>query len=209
MLLFVGIEVLRVGFLVPMRLLQNVAILIVLMVGLMVFAHHGAALRAWAQTQAGTVRIITPRSGDKLQQNFVTVQFAPLQTPASSTFEVRLDAQDPVRTSNTSYTFTGLNPGPHDLIVQVVDANNTPLIGTQSRVRFTVLQPPTGGGTTQPPAGNQAAQPANQNSGAETPHEMALLPDGHSSLPLLSVIGFGVLVGGVISALKTRPTANR
>lgn len=30
------------------------------------------------------------------------------------------------------------------------------------------------------------------------------LPSGDSSLPLLSVIGFGILVGGVISALRTR-----
>lgn len=30
------------------------------------------------------------------------------------------------------------------------------------------------------------------------------LPSGSSSLPLLSVIGFGILVGGVISALRTR-----
>lgn len=31
------------------------------------------------------------------------------------------------------------------------------------------------------------------------------LPSASSSLPLLSVIGFGVFLGGLISALKTRP----
>jgi hypothetical protein len=31
------------------------------------------------------------------------------------------------------------------------------------------------------------------------------LPNGNGSLPLLSIIGFGILVGGVISALRTRP----
>jgi hypothetical protein len=31
------------------------------------------------------------------------------------------------------------------------------------------------------------------------------LPAASSSLPLLSVIGFGVFVGGLISALRTRP----
>jgi len=35
-----------------------------------------------------------------------------------------------------------------------------------------------------------------------------MLPDARSSLPLLSVIGFGILIGGVISALRTRPAAN-
>ncbi|PYX97287.1 MAG: hypothetical protein DMG62_04860 [Acidobacteria bacterium] len=31
------------------------------------------------------------------------------------------------------------------------------------------------------------------------------LPAGSSSLPLLSVIGFGIFLGGLISALRTRP----
>jgi hypothetical protein len=31
------------------------------------------------------------------------------------------------------------------------------------------------------------------------------LPSGSSSLPLLSVIGFGIFLGGLISALRTRP----
>lgn len=31
------------------------------------------------------------------------------------------------------------------------------------------------------------------------------LPAASSSLPLLSVIGFGVFIGGLISALRTRP----
>jgi hypothetical protein len=31
------------------------------------------------------------------------------------------------------------------------------------------------------------------------------LPGASSSLPLLSVIGFGVFIGGLISALRTRP----
>jgi hypothetical protein len=30
------------------------------------------------------------------------------------------------------------------------------------------------------------------------------LPDAGGALPLLSLIGFGVLVGGIVSALKTR-----
>lgn len=201
---------LRIGFLVHMRRLRNIAILILLMMGLLLFTRHGAALRAWAQTEVTALRIISPRSGEKLQQNFVTVRFAQLQQATSPTFELRLDAQDPVHTSDTSYTFTGLNAGPHDLIVQVVDANNTPIMGTRSEVRFTVLQPTSNPSGTQSAPGHQSLpKPVNQSSPIETPKEMALLPDAHTSLPLLSVIGFGILVGGVISALKTRPAGNR
>jgi len=36
------------------------------------------------------------------------------------------------------------------------------------------------------------------------PQPPANLPNGNGSLPLLSVIGFGVLVGGVLSVLRTR-----
>ncbi|MCU1305937.1 MAG: hypothetical protein JWN45_632 [Acidobacteriaceae bacterium] len=35
------------------------------------------------------------------------------------------------------------------------------------------------------------------------------LPEGGSELPLLSVIGMGILSGGVLSALKTRPARAR
>lgn len=200
---------LRVGFLVHMRRLRNIAILTLLMMGLLLFTRHGAALRAWAQTQVAALRIISPRSGEKLQQNFVKVQFAQLQA-TSPTFELRLDAQDPVHTSDTSYTFTGLNPGPHILIVQVVDANNTPVMGSRSEVHFSVVPQTSNPSGTQLAPGNQSVPKAmNQSSPAETPKEMALLPDAHTSLPLLSLIGFGILVGGVISALKTRPAGHR
>lgn len=201
---------LRVGFLVPMRRLRHITIITLLIVSLAVFARHGAALRVWAQTRAGAVRIISPRSGAQLRQNFVTVRFASLQQVAFSTFELRLDAQDPVHTSKTSYTFADLNPAPHDLIIQMVDANNMPIMGTRSEVRFTVLSQAAGGSTAQPTSGSQSRlQTGNQSSGAGDPQQLASLPNGHSSLPLLSVIGFGILVGGVISALKTRPAANR
>jgi hypothetical protein len=200
-----------------MRRLRNITILIASLTSVLLFVRHGAALLAWAQSQATTpngltsLRIVSPKNGEKIQQSFVTVQYVPLQ-PASAaaipTFELRLDAQDPVHTSDTSYTFTGLTPGLHDLIVQVVDANNTPLAGTRSEARFTIV--PQATNSTQPPAGSQnvpTQQPGNQSSA--TPKDVAILPDARSSLPLLSVIGFGILLGGIISALRTRPAANR
>ena len=53
--------------------------------------------------------------------------------------------------------------------------------------------------TTMAAAGN--SQSANLPS---LPQPPAGLPNGNGSLPLLSVIGFGILVGGVLSALRTR-----
>lgn len=44
-----------------------------------------------------------------------------------------------------------------------------------------------------------------QTSSSEMPNSSFNLPSASSSLPLLSVIGFGIFLGGLISALRTRP----
>jgi len=46
---------------------------------------------------------------------------------------------------------------------------------------------------------------ASHASSSETPNPSFNLPSASSSLPLLSVIGFGIFLGGLISALRTRP----
>jgi len=173
-------------------------------------------VRDWAHTQAtvanglAALRIISPENGEKLQHGSVTVQYAPLQPASASakpTSELRLDAQDPVHTTDTSYTFTGLTPGLHDLIIQALDANNTPVAGTRSQARFIVVpESPNGTRSATQNPNTQGQQQGNQ---PVAPKDVAMLPDARSSLPLLSVIGFGILVGGVISALRTRPAANR
>ena len=115
------------------------------------------------------------------------------------TYELRLDGRDPVQTTDTTYTFNGLEPGSHDLLVQIVDANGTPVMGTRSEVKFVTVNPPSG------------TSPAGSGPGAnllQTPlpaPQINDLPNSTESLPLLSIIGFGILVGGVISALRTRP----
>ena len=209
---------LSIGSFVHMRRLRNIAILISLIISTVLLVRNSAALRAWAQTQAtapnglGALRIISPKNGEKLQQSFVTVQYAPLQPASASatpTFELRLDAQDPVHTTDTSYTVTGLTPGVHDLIIQIVDANNTPVAGTRSQVRFMIVPQSTNGIQPSTGSANPPGQQGSQSTGGAIPKDLAFLPDAKSSLPLLSVIGFGVLVGGVISALRTRPAGNR
>ena len=112
-----------------------------------------------------------------------------------------------MHTTDTRYTFTGLTLGLHDLIIQALGANNTPVAGTRSQARFIVVPGSPNG--TQSAAQNPNTQGQQQGNQPVAPKGVAMLPDARSSLPPLSVIGFGILVGGVISALRTRPTANR
>lgn len=156
---------------------------------------QGAAAQS---VQPSALKIVAPKPNEKLAQTSVTVQYqqvSPASAAGTPTYELRLDDRDPVQTTDTSYTFNGLKPGSHDLIVQVVDANNVPISGTRSEVHFVVAGPAAAAGTT----GESMMAPPTP------PLQQPDLPSGGSSLPLLSVIGFGILVGGVISALRTRP----
>ena len=156
---------------------------------------EGAAAQS---VQPSSLRIVSPKPNEKLAQTFVAVQFqqiSPASPAGTPTYELRLDGRDPVQTTDTSYTFNGLSPGSHDLLVQVVDANGTPVSGTRSEVKFVIVNPVATARTT--------GQALNLPVLPQTP--LTDLPNGNSSLPLLSIIGFGILVGGVISALRTRP----
>jgi hypothetical protein len=164
--------------------------------------HRAWALHFWQSgqssvqpVQSAALRIIAPKDNEKIAQAYVVAQYqqvAPASAASTPTYELRLDARDPVHTTDTSYTFNGLTPGTHELGVQIVDANGTPVLGTSSKVKFQTVNPPAGGGVTPGPTSSLPPLPSD-------------LPMGNSSLPLLSVIGFGILVGGVISALRTRP----
>ena len=92
-------------------------------------------------TPAGAVKILEPKAAAKLTVNFVQLRYDLENASSASgtpTFRLRLDAHDPVDTTDTSYTFTGLAPGPHSVSISVVDANGVPLSGTQNEVKFTV-----------------------------------------------------------------------
>jgi hypothetical protein len=156
---------------------------------------QGAAAQS---AQPSSLRIVSPKPNEKLAQTFVAVQFqqiSPASPAGTPTYELRLDGRDPVQTTDTTYTFNGLTPGSHDLVIQIVDANGTPVSGTRSEVKFVIVNPVATAGTT--------GQALNLPVLPQTP--LTDLPNGNSSLPLLSIIGFGILVGGVISALRTRP----
>jgi hypothetical protein len=164
------------------------------------------------------LRILSPRAGAQLAQDFVNVRFE-LVNPAAAasatpTFQLQLDDTDPVRTASTDYTFTGLAAGQHTVSVELVDANNTPVAGARGVVQFIIAQRKPNAGAPQgasvtpghddhelaqtTPSGAHLQAVSFQGNRAEA------LPNTGSALPLLSVIGFGVLLGGIASALKTR-----
>jgi hypothetical protein len=159
--------------------------------------------------QPNVLRILAPRPGEKLRQDFVTVHLQLTSSGASASgmpnYQLRLDGRDPVTTNSSEYTFTGLAPGPHTVQVQLVDANGTPIPGASGTVSFVVAQPAPSSRLqmdVQPHA--IAAALRVQSTGAGEESRQQRLPSAAGALPLLSVIGFGALLGGIASAMKTR-----
>ena len=160
---------------------------------------------ATATSPPPAIRILSPGAGEKLSQSAVTVQFQ-LENPGLAAggfpnYSIQLDNRDPVVTAQTSQDFTGLGPGNHTLVVQLLDANGTPISGTRTELQFSVTAPAAPPQPGRPPATVSTDLPQND---AVLTDSGESLPAASSALPLLSVIGFGALVGGVISALRTR-----
>ena len=111
---------------------------------------QGAGQTVNPAAQVSALRIMSPKAGEHLRQDYVNVQYEFKNDAASAagmpTFRVKLDSQDPVTTSATNYTFNGLKPGPHTVMVQLVDANGTPITGAEGEVQFIVPQPSPGPG---------------------------------------------------------------
>ncbi len=175
---------------------------------------------------SGSVRIVSPQAGEKIHDNFVDVRFEvtnPGVSVNTPTFQVQLDHRDPVQTTSTDQSFNGLTPGTHTVSVELVDANGTPINGSHTQIQFIM--------TPEKPSSAQPRNPATSGQGprllgvafqqdsAATQQDSAAaakdtnkqnatdddaLPQSGSILPLMSLIGFGVLVGGITSALKTR-----
>lgn len=136
-----------------------------------------------ANPQARNIRISAPLAGQQLASNVIAVRYELLNPAASAgapNFRLQIDGLDPVSTRDTQYTFTGLAPGDHTVTVTLVDANGTPAPGGRAEVQFKTPAPsPTG-----------AASPS--------------LPSGGSPLPILSLIGFGVLIWQGFVAMRSR-----
>ncbi len=160
-----------------------------------------------APTATSAVRILSPKPGDKLVNNFVEVRYemaTPVSASGSPTFRVRLDSRDPVTTTDLSCTFNELTAGPHTVTVELVDANGTPISGSVAQIQFSVVT-----GQSAPNRLPRPGQSKVKNAGDYQPvawQQKDELPQTGSALPLLSVIGLGVLIGGLASALKVTRT---
>jgi hypothetical protein len=181
-----------------------------------------------AAPASAAVRIRTPVADEKfIHTNSIKVRFdviGPMPSAGTPTFLVQLDGDEPVRTSSMEQMFSDLAPGTHSVSVQLVDENNAPNTDSRADVLFEVApraattsqraaspiaadaEPlsvtPEQNAPQQPPQLSQVA--VQQSPPAEIMSISSPLPSAGSALPLISVIGFGVLVGGIASAMKTR-----
>jgi hypothetical protein len=115
---------------------------------LLLLATFGVAAMALPQADLQTtqspqsaVRIVRPRTGQVLANNFVALRFElvrPNPAGGGNNFVIQLDSRDAVNTSENEYTFTGMRPGQHTIAVTEVDANGTPLPDARAEVQFTV-----------------------------------------------------------------------
>jgi hypothetical protein len=166
-----------------------------------------------SEEQPPAVRILTPLSGQTLAANFVNLHFE-LVRPALSgepNFLVQLDDKDPINTTSTDYTFSDLQPGLHIVRVTLVDANKSPVQGGTASVQFKVP-------STSVPVRSDGSRGYNLRStrnvagappSAPTPPELRKdgdlnLPLAGSPLPLISLIGFGLLIGGAAQTMRSR-----
>jgi hypothetical protein len=172
-------------------------------------------------TQPSPVKILTPTAGQTLKDNFVHLQYELAQPSLTGepNFLVQLDSADPFNTSDTDYTFSDLQPGTHTIRVTLVDANNVPVQGGAATVQFKVSsqQPPKGDAPRgamlrRTPLAGQDIDGQNLAGADPTlplPPELRnegdpKLPLAGSPLPMLALIGFGLLIGGAAQAMRMR-----
>jgi len=182
--------------------------IITLILGLALAAATPAIAQAPAENTGGfmaasnSLRILSPTVDQKIGSTSVTVQYQLTDSAASAapspTYRVQLDRRDPVETLDTSYSFTGLAPGAHLVFVELVDANHTTITGSRAIAHFTTYTPNASQTT------GALAPPHVVKANLPIPEREDALPNSGGELPLLALIGFGVLAGGTISAFRGR-----
>src|ERR1041385_8106218 len=137
---------------------------VILAMTMLVLAGIAAGQAVASGAAPPAIRILAPKAGDNLTQSAVTVQFQldnPGMAGGSPNFSIQLDDRDPVITAQTSQNFTGLTPGPPTVVVQLVDANKTPISGARAETQFTVTAPAAQPQPARPPDQVRAALPQN------------------------------------------------
>lgn len=154
--------------------------------------------------QSSLIQILSPVQGQAKSTNIVQLRYQ-LTNPAASAgapnFQLQLDGADPITTTDTEYTFTGLAPGAHSIAVVLVDANGTPTAGGRSVVQFSIKDP-AATTRTNPPANPPRASVTPKGLGGNLDEEASMASS--DSLPLLSLVGFGVLIGGVATGKRAK-----
>lgn len=165
------------------------------------------------EAQSETIRILTPVAGQTIQSDFADLRFETVQPVLSgeTNFLIQIDGANPINTASTEYTFTGLRAGIHSVRVTLVDANNSPIQGSAATVQFKVSaisQPArtngSRGAVVYPGQSIRGAPPA-----MPIPPELRedgdiKIPLAGSPLPALSLIGFGLLIGGAAQTMRVQ-----
>lgn len=168
------------------------------------------------------VTILTPTAGQTLPDNYVHLHFELAQPSLTGepNFLVQLDGTDPINMTDTDYTFPDLQPGIHTIRVTLVDANNVPVQGGSATVQFKVpSEQPVNGDDPHGAMLRRTPTLSSQSIAGRTlagsipalpiPPELRnegdpKLPLAGSPLPILSLIGFGLLIGGAAQAMRMR-----
>jgi hypothetical protein len=194
-----------------MRKTGIIAVLVLLAVSIAGAQNSSSAGSSSASNHAATrhlIHIVSPASGENLEGTSVSIRYEVSPPKRTSThpsaFRIQMDSQPPVDTTETVYTFDSVIPGPHDVTVELLDSRNRPIGSSLARASFVSAAPETN------PAAELEVEPmlppSLQKVAMFLPQAAAPIDpgDGSGEMPLLSVIGLGVLIGGMVSAMKTR-----
>ncbi len=193
-----------------MRKSAIIAILVLSAISMAGAQNSGSANSKSSANHATTrrvVHIVSPVSGENLEGTSVSIRYQVSPTKRTSTqpamFRIQMDSQPPVETNETAYTFDSLMPGSHDVTVELLDSRNRPITSSLAKASFVCQSPETNSAEL---VVEPMLPPTLQKVAMFLPQAAAPIDpgDGSGEMPLLSVIGLGVLIGGMVSAMKTR-----
>jgi len=192
-----------------MRTFSTIALLIlsIASIGFAQGNREPSAKAATNRVAAPVVRIIAPAPGENMSADSLSVLYdvdSQKNLPTRpAKYRLQLDSQLPVETAETTYTFDSLTPGQHNLVIELVDSKQRPIKASRAEIAFVSSAPET---TPADLVVEPMMPPTLQKVAMFLPQAAAPIDsgDGSAEMPLLSVIGLGVLVGGMVSAMKTR-----